>query len=138
MASSLVMPLDSQGGGGLLGRGRSRASCRWITRALFAGSFGVISSLAVPGVSSLATLREVILTAAASPASLVVPGVSSLAVPGVSSLALPEVSSLATLHEGQKGLDHCLKALKETSWISKVLLLATAAWGLQVHQVVPW
>ena len=42
------------------------------------------------------------------------------------------------LHEGQKGLDHGFKGLDKTSWISKVLLLATAAWGLQVHQVVPW
>ena len=46
---SLVVPLDSQGEGGLLGRGRSRASCRWVTRALSAASSGVISSLAVLG-----------------------------------------------------------------------------------------
>ena len=65
-------------------------------------------------------------------------GFSSLAVPEGSSLATLGVSSLAMLHEGQKGLDHGFKALDETSWISKVLLLATAAWGLQVHQVVPW
>ena len=86
----------------------------------------------------MAKLHKVVLTAAASPASLVVLEVSSLAVPGVSSLAVPEVSFLAVLHKGQKGLDHGFKGLDKTSWISKVLLLATAAWGLQVHQVVPW
>ena len=51
---------------------------------------------------------------------------------------VPVLSSLATLQEGQKGLDHGVRALEETSRMAKVLLLVTAAWGLQVHQVVPW
>ena len=46
-------------------------------------------------------------------------------------------SSLAPLQEGQKGLDHSVKALEETSRVAKVLLLATADLSLQVHQVVP-
>ena len=41
------------------------------------------------------------------------------------------------LHEGQKGLDHGIKVLDEASWISSMLLLATAALGLQVHHVIP-
>ena len=88
-----------------------------------------VASLVVPGVSSLAL---------AEASSLALLEVSSLATLGVSSLAVPEVSSLAMLHEGQKGLDHGFKAQDKTSWISKVVLLATAAWGLQMHQVVPW
>ena len=51
---------------------------------------------------------------------------------------VPVLSSLATLQEGQKGLDHGVRALEETSRMAKVLLLVTAAWGLQVHPVVPW
>ena len=62
------LPLDSQGKGGLLGRWRSRESCRWITRAgelsaiwsgttaLSAGSSGAIFSLAVAKVFFLAAL----------------------------------------------------------------------------------
>ena len=79
----------------------------------------------------------------ALPASLAVPGFSSLVLPEVFSLAtlakvvLVVAASLAMLHEGQKGLDHGLKELDETSWISSVLLLATAALGLQVHHVIP-
>ena len=50
------LPLDVQGGGGLLGQGRCGASCRWITRALSLSSSGAIFSLAVAGVFFLATL----------------------------------------------------------------------------------
>ena len=88
-----MVPLDSQGEGGLLGRGRSQANCRWVTRLLSVASSGVISSLAVLG--------EAILTSRALWASLSMPGISSLALLGVSSLAtLLEVVLVARVHHG--------------------------------------
>ena len=113
-------------------------SCLLVIKGLSVASSSIISSLAAIG--------EMVLTLAALSASLAVPGFSSLVLPGVFSLAtLTKVvllaaaspASLAMLHEGQKGLDHGFKELDETSWISSVLLLATAALGLQVHQVIP-
>ena len=46
---SLVVPLDSQGESGLLGRGRSRPSCCLITSVLSVGSSAIISSIAMMG-----------------------------------------------------------------------------------------
>ena len=65
---ALVMPLGSKGEGGLFGRGRFwgislaglvalgcfRAGCCWVTRALLVALSSSISSLALPGTSSLA------------------------------------------------------------------------------------
>ena len=51
-----MVSLGIQGKGGLLGRGRSRPSRRWITRALSLGLSGAIFSLAMAEVFFLATL----------------------------------------------------------------------------------
>ena len=50
------LPLDDQGGGGLLGRARSGPRCPWITRALSADLFGSLLSSGLSSGSSLSKL----------------------------------------------------------------------------------
>ena len=104
------LPLDSQDKRGLLGRGRSRASCHLNTRALSSGSFSTIFFLAALAILAAAASLALCLTSALASGLSDFLGVSSLAMQGVSSTAIL-VCCATTASDSFVGLGSLLERL---------------------------